>query len=168
MTGYGGWYEMRRLIGLAIAIVAGLGAVGFAVTASASTTGPKAVVGHIVGTWENDINGGGTGGFVVYSSGKVVAVDGAPFYGSFRIASNNVVGFADDGMENGYWVVTSAGRIYGTPDVCGSGEVLQGPRVSLKRGERVLGAIYPLDSDDDFSLVTNLGRTFEYACNFTD
>jgi hypothetical protein len=157
----------KRLIGVTMAIVAGLGAVGFAVSASASTPRHKAVTARIIGTWPNDVSIGGTGGFVVYSNGRVVTIDGAPFYGSFNVASNNVVGFADNSTENGYWVVTSRGKIYGTSGVCGSDEKLQGPRISLKSGERVLGAVSPSDVEDDFALVTSLHRTFNYGCNFT-
>jgi hypothetical protein len=149
-----------------VAVAAGLGAVGFAVSASASTSSPK-FVPHIIGSWPNDVSSGGTGGFVVYSNGRIVTIDGAPFYGSFNIATNNVVGFAGNGSENGYWVVTSTGKIYGTPGVCSSNETLQGPRVALRPGERVVGAISGSSFEKDFALVTSLGRTFEYGCNFT-
>jgi hypothetical protein len=157
---------MKRAIALTVAVVAGLGAVGFSISASASTARPKAVVGHIISAWPNDVSMGGTGGYIVWSNGKVVTIDGAPFYGSFNIPTNNVVGFAENGMENGYWVVTSTGAIYGTHGVCSSGETLQGPHVLLRPGERVVGAISSSGSLKDFALVTNVGRTFDYSCNF--
>lgn len=156
---------MKRLIALTVAVVAALGAVGFAVSASASTTTSKAAAGHIIGTWPNDVSSAGTGGFIVYSSGKVVTIDGAPFYGSFHVATNNVVGFADNSGENGYWVVTSTGKVYGTNGVCSSGETLHG-HISLRPGERVLGAVSASSFDNAFALVTNKGRTFQYGCQF--
>ncbi len=153
------------------ATLAGTAALALAVvvpvaTSAAGSPQPR-VAPHIISAWPNDVSMGGTGGYIVWSNGKVVTIDGAPFYGSFNIPTNNVVGFAENGMENGYWVVTSTGAIYGTHGVCSSGETLQGPHVTLRPGERVVGAISSSGSMKDFALVTNLDRTFDYGCNFT-
>jgi hypothetical protein len=157
----------RRILTATLAGVAAIGlAIAIPVTASASSSSQPKVAPHIVGTWPNDVSMGGTGGFIVWSNGRVETVDGAPFYGSFSIATNNVVGFAGNGTENGYWVVTSTGQIYGTHGVCSSGETLLGPHITLKAGERVIGAISGSSYTDDFALITNLGRIFDYGCNF--
>jgi hypothetical protein len=158
----------RHILAATFAGAAALGlAVAIPIAASAAGSSQPRVAAHIVSAWPNDVSIGGTGGYIVWSNGKVMTIDGAPFYGTFNIPTNNVVGFAENSSDNGYWVVTSTGKLYGTHGVCQSGETLQGQPVNLKPGEKVVGAVSASSMEDDFALVTNLGRTFNYGCEFT-
>jgi hypothetical protein len=157
----------RHIVAATFAGVAALAlAVAIPVAASATGSSQPRVAPHIVGAWPNDVSMGGTGGYIIWSNGKVVTIDGAPFYGSFNIPTNNVVGIAENGMENGYWVVTSTGQIYGTHGVCSDGETLHGRHIALRPGERVVGALSASTGEDDFALVTSQNRTFDYGCEF--
>ena len=153
--------KIRELVGIGVLATISIG--GFAIVpnaALASTSG-----GRVVGTWPAIIGAAGTGGYIVYNTGKVVVVDGAPNYGSFSVPTDNVVGFAENAEFEGYWVVTSTGKIYGTKGVCGSGEELMGAAVKLKAGESIVGAISGSSYSKDFALVTNTGQAFQYACH---
>jgi hypothetical protein len=151
---------MRELVGIGIVAAISIGGLAIVSNAAmASTSG-----GRVVGSWPAIIGAAGTGGYIVYSTGKVVVVDGAPNYGSFSIPTDNVVGFAENAEYEGYWVVTSTGKIYGTKGVCGSGDELKGVAVKLKAGESIVGAISGSSYSKDFALVTNTGQTFQYAC----
>lgn len=137
---------------------------GFAIVSSGALASTSA--GRIVGSWPDTIGAAGTGGYIVYSTGKVVSIDGAPNYGSFSVPGNDVVGFAESSEDDGYWVVTSTGKIYGTRSVCGSGEVLKGAAVTLRAGESIVGAISGSSFSNDFALVSNTRQTFQYACTY--
>lgn len=153
--------KIREVAAVGVLSAIAVGGLAIVSTTALASTNP----GRIVGSWP-DVIGSGTGGYIVYTTGRVVAVDGAPNYGTFSVSTDNVVGFAESEVDDGYWVVTRTGKIYGTKGACGSGEVLKGAAVKLSAGESIVGAISGSSYSNDFALVSNTGQTFQYACNF--
>lgn len=154
-----------RLIVTAVLAALAL-AVAIPVAASASN-GPKPRVApiagtQVIGTWPNDVNGGGAGGYVVWNTGKVVAVGDAPYYGSARPELDDIVGFAGDWKSGGYWLIGANGEIYPEGATCPN-KTLVGPADRPISG--VIGAIN-LDkrSVDGFDIVTASNRTYAFSC----
>jgi hypothetical protein len=132
-------------------------------TATVPTTTPTASV-HIVAAFPNDVTiTNSTGGYILYSNGRVNAVQGAPFYGDARKSGlNNFVTMAQDPLS-GYWLITSTGQIYaygskicsGPPGVVGPKQVV-GP---------IVGTIYPANSNTEgFTMVNAAGTLYSYSC----
>jgi hypothetical protein len=133
-------------------------------TAPTVTTAAPTGSVHIVAAFPNDVTiTNSTGGYVLYSNGRVNAVQGAPFYGDARKSGlNNFVTMAQDPL-NGYWLITSAGQIYayggkicaGPPGVVGPKNVV-GP---------IVGTIYPANSNaEGFTMVNAAGTLYSYSC----
>jgi len=126
--------------------------------------GPATTV-HIVGAWANNESGGTelSGGYELWSNGKVVPLEGARYYGSpVGSGLNNFVGMVPDYWSNGYWLVTSSGKIYSYGEVCKE-ERLTGPRNVPSSG--IVGAIDLKDTTNEgFDLVAASGAVFQFQC----
>lgn len=151
----------KILVSLAVIL-----AVVVPMAASAST--PKAAPKpHIIGTWPDDVTFNGDGGYVVWSNGRVQALSHAPSYGSLRLKKpvNNIVGFEADPMSGGYWLIAANATIYSLGSTC-QDQTLVGPKIVPKKG--VVGAVNLADSSNEgFEMVTSLGRTYSFSCQFS-
>ena len=89
---------------------------------------------------------------------------GAPNYGSATASGlNNFVGMVDDIRSNGYWLVTSTGRIFPFGSVC-QDQTLTGPRTLPGP---VVGAVdLKSQINEGFALVTATRATYAYECTF--
>lgn len=149
---------MRKLL-LALVVVGAV--VGGTATGSLAAAAPRA---HIIGAWP-DVYESGTGGWILWSNGKVVSVGEAPFYGDARHDRiNNVVGMlgSTEGGGGGYWLVTSTGRLLSFGPTCGAGGHLQGPRHVPTSG--VVGLVMRSDGYAGFRMVTASGAMFQFGC----
>ena len=99
--------KSRRIL---TAVVAGLAlVVALPVAASASSHRSAAPEPHLIGIWPDDVEGGGPGGYAVWNTGKVVALNHAPHLGSVEPPVTDIVGFVADTVDNGYWLVAANG-----------------------------------------------------------
>ena len=147
-----------------VAVAALALAVVIPVAASASGSPQPRVAPHIVGTWPNDVNMGGAGGYEVWNTGKVVALNHAPYYGSAKASPADIVGFASDPDSGGYWLIGANGHVYAEGTTC-QDQTLVGPKVKPTSG--VVGAIYQRDdTNEGFTMVTALGGLYSYTCEF--
>jgi hypothetical protein len=133
--------------------------------AASATTHPNATVKpHIIGTWPDDVNLSGAGGYVVWSNGKVQALSKAPSYGSLKLKKpvNDIVGFAADSLSGGYWLIGANGAVYGLGSTCQDQSL-----VAQKDRPRsdVVGAINTT-GDEGFEMVTSSGHTYSFTCQF--
>jgi hypothetical protein len=120
---------------------------------------------HVVGTFADDDGGQNTsGGWILWSNGRVQALLGAPNYGSATASGlNNFVGMVDDIQSNGYWLVTSTGRIFPFGTVC-QDQTLTGPKTLPAPA---VGAVnLKTQITEGFALVTATGATYAYECSF--
>jgi hypothetical protein len=154
------------MIKLAIATVscAAVTLSAFAGLADASPTAPR-VVPHVVGTWPDHSGSNTSGGWELWSNGKVVALQGAPsFGGAVSRGLNNFVGMVSDSTYDGYWLITSTGRVFPFGTVC-QNQKLVGPRNAPKSG--VVGAINLRSQiDEGFNIVNTKGQSFSFKCTF--
>jgi hypothetical protein len=140
-------------------------AIAIPIAASASSSPQPRVAPHIVGTWPNDVNMGGAGGYEVWNTGKVVALNHAPYYGSAKASPADIVGFAADGESGGYWLIGANGAVYSEGTTC-QDETLEGPKIEPKSG--VVGAVNQKNQyNEGFTMVTAAGHLFTYSCVFT-
>jgi hypothetical protein len=151
----------------ALATVA-LAAAVFAPVASASSNGsrrPASPSAHIVGTFaDNDSGTNTSGGWILYSNGLVEALAGAPNYGSAtHHGLNNFVGMADDTQSNGYWLVTSTGKVFSFGTTC-QDATLGGHAPSFG----IVGAIdQASQTNEGFDLVSSSGKLYPFTCNMS-
>jgi hypothetical protein len=157
--------KSRRILTVVLAALALAVAIPVAASASSNSQpkiAPHIVGTHVVGTWPNDANGGGPGGYEVWSTGKVVAVGDAPYYGSAKPGLNDIVGFAADSDSEGYWLIGANGQIYPEGSTCAN-KTLVGPADRPTSG--VIGAInLKTPSVDGFAMVTKSNRTYAFSC----
>lgn len=149
-----------------MAVVAAVAlAVAVPIGASASSHRSAVPEPHIIGLWPNDENFGGGGGYAVWNTGKVQALNGAPNYGSVSPPVTDIVGFASDPDSGGYWLIGANGHVYAEGTTC-QDQTLVGPKVKPTSG--VVGAIYQRDdTNEGFTMVTALGGLYSYTCEFT-
>ncbi len=141
-------------------------AVAIPIAASASTHHPSLLPKpHIVGVWPNDVSISGTGGYVVWNTGKVQAVGHAPYYGSVSKKVTNIVGFASDPDSGGYWLIAANGTVYAKGTTC-QFQKLIGPRDPPK--SKVVGAVNTTNGDEGFEMVTSADHLYSYTCQFVD
>lgn len=135
------------------------------VAASASIHPNAAPKPHIIGTWPDDVNLSGAGGYIVWSNGKVQALSKAPSYGSLKLKKsvNDIVGFAADSFSGGYWLIGANGVVYGLGSTC-QDQTLVAPKNRPKSG--VVGAINTTNGDEGFEMVTSSGHTYSFTCQF--
>jgi hypothetical protein len=170
--------KVRKIVAAGIGVSALLGtALAFmpgALAATRKTSGAAASVSagtlraprapHVIGTWPNDVSMSNAGGYLVWSNGHVQALGRAPYYGSANVPANNVVGFASDGLSDGYWLITSTGHHYSIGTTC-EFETLVGPKNPPRSG--VVGAVNLSGDDEGFNMVTSNGHLFPYRCQFS-
>ena len=155
-------HHIRSTAVVAVAAVAL--AIAIPMAASASGSPQPRVAPHIVGTWPNDVNMGGAGGYEVWNTGKVVALNHAPYYGSAKGISD-IVGFAADPDGGGYWLIGANGKVFSEGTTC-QDETLRGPRIKPTSG--VVGAVNETnDTNEGFTMVTAAGHLYSYTCQFT-
>jgi hypothetical protein len=159
-------------------VTTGAGAVAMAVALTVATVGPGLAVAtpsrpggahraapRIVGTWANDQSGSTqlSGGYELWSNGKVVALDGAQYLGDAAGAGqDDFVGMVTDFWSAGYWLVTSTGRVYAYGKVC-QDQALVRPRNVPSYG--IIGAINLANSvDEGFDLVGANGAVYQFQC----
>jgi len=123
------------------------------------------VVPHVVGTWPDESGSDTSGGWQLWSSGKVVALQGAPYFGGAASHHlNNFVGMVGDSFNDGYWLITSTGKVFPFGTVC-QGQKLVAPRGAPKSG--VVGAIHLRSQvDEGFDIITKSGRSYSFKCEF--
>jgi hypothetical protein len=147
------------------ALVIGLATITATATSAAAATTTRtakpALASHVVAIYGDDVSGDNTGGYVLYNNGLVHAI-WAPFYGDAVGKATNFVAMAQE--SDGYWLITSTGKIFTFGSGCGSGEVLQGPS---KFNAPIVGAIYPERGTliGAFDIMSSKGTTYEFECN---
>ncbi len=136
-------------------------------TTLAAPTGPA----HVVGAFPA-FGGNETGGYVLYSTGRLDALDGAPFYGDARKAGlDNFVTMAD--TSDGYWLITATGQVFTYGGISGDcqGDTISRPTnlVGPVIGTLFLSAKQQNNSNIDagFLMVTSAGDIYTYACRST-
>ena len=141
----------------------------FLIGGSAFVMLPKASAkaAHLVGVFPDNMSGTSTGGYMLYSDGRVVPLQGAPYYGNgLATRLTNFVALITDPLGNGYWIVTANGKHFARGTTCTGGEVLQGP-AHIPANVPIVGAINPSGSlNEGFDLVASTGRVYSYQCNF--
>jgi len=154
---------MRKVIAGMLVALAAVGATAFgALEAGASTGG--AMKPHIVGTWADDTNlGASTGGWELWSNGRVVALQGAAdFGGAASHKLNDFVGMVGDTLGDGYWLVTSTGQVFPFGSVC-LDKTLKRPRGVPASG--IVGAVNLMSQTvEGFDLVSSNGAVFPFRC----
>jgi hypothetical protein len=146
------------------------------ILASALLAAPATVAGvasaapapHIVAAFPDTLGFNSAGGYVLYSNGKVDALDGAPFYGDARRTGlNDFATLAEDTQGNsGYWLVTTTGKVYPYGGLC-QGDTIQEPKITgpivgtltLTLGQQNSGSV-----DDGFQMVNARGTVYPYLC----
>jgi hypothetical protein len=81
---------------------------------------------------------------------------------------NDFVGMiaSDELGGEGYFLVTSTGKVDSFGPTCGSGSSLVAP--AHLPTSRVIGLIEPADNTHVFAMVTANGLTFGFQCDFND
>ena len=105
----------------------------------------------------------GSGGYTLYSNGKLNAQLGAPFYGDARKSGlNNFTAMAQS--LGGYWLINSAGRFFQYGDPCFFGKVTAPKGVTGP----IIGAIGfgANDRGQGFQAVNAAGKLFRFGCSF--
>ncbi len=152
----------RKLHLLGLLIITGLlGAIAVGVH-SAGATSPATKV-HIVGTWADETTSNLSGGWVLWSNGNVEPFAGATNYGNAtRYRLNDFVGIIGDVNDDGYWLITSTGRIYTYGSTCNGGSLVD---TSGTPQYGVIGAIHLSNQTlEGLSLVTQRGRVYPFVC----
>jgi hypothetical protein len=104
------------------------------------------------------------GGYVLWSNGRVQAIDGAPYYGSVTKKVNDIVGFQSDGVGGGYWIIGANGAVYSRGSTC-QDETLVAPRGAPK--SKVVGATnLKSEFNEGFEMITTAGHSFAFTCQF--
>ena len=134
---------MKKVVLASLAVTL---AMAVPIAAAANTRASKAPKPHIIGTWPNDVALPGSGGYIVWSNGRIQAMSHAPNYGSLRLRKpvNDIVGFAADGWGAGpycFWLIAANGAVYSVGHTCVD-EHLVGPKDAPKEG--VVGAVNPV------------------------
>ena len=159
---------MNRYLGPAAA--AALALTLSAVGAGLASATPKHLaapreVPHIVGTWANDQSGSTqlSGGYELWSNGRVVALQGAQFHGdAVGSGQDDFVGMVTDFWSVGYWLITSTGRVYSYGKVC-QDQNLVGPKKVPTSG--IVGAIDLSNSENEgFDMVSATGTAYQFQC----
>ena len=152
----------------AIVVVAAVMCTGGTAVAAASSAQGHAPNPHIVAVVPY-VNGG-TGGYILYSNGKLLADDGAPFYGDARSKGiSSFAAVAQDGSGTGYWLVTTTGQVFTFGNLC------QGDAVSeSKIPPPIVGTMFLSQAqqnngniDTGFLMVDAQGKVGAYTCNFS-
>jgi hypothetical protein len=160
---------MKKVVLASLAVTL---AMAVPIAAAANTRASKAPKPHIIGTWPNDVALPGSGGYIVWSNGRIQAMSHAPNYGSLRLRKpvNDIVGFAADGWGAGpycVWLIAANGAVYSVGHTCVD-EHLVGPKDAPKEG--VVGAVNPVGTlngaEEGFVMVTSSGRTYRFTCQF--
>ncbi len=158
---------MRKAAALATAVLMS-GMAGGSAFASLSRSDAQVINSHVVSAVP-DANGG-TGGYVLYSNGKLLALGGAPFYGDARAKGlNDFSAIGQDGNSSGYWLVTATGQVFTFGNVC------QGDRIAeAKVAPPIVGTMFMsraqqnnVNIDTGFLMVNAEGNVFTYACQLT-
>lgn len=120
---------------------------------------------HLVGTWANDQDGGTqtSGGYELWSNGKVVPLQGAAGYGDAAgTGQDDFVGMVTDYWATGYWLVTSTGKVYAYGRVC-QDQRLVGPKHVPTSG--IVGGVDMKGTNiEGFDLVGANGTTYQFQC----
>jgi hypothetical protein len=120
---------------------------------------------RVVGTWADNQSGGTqvSGGYELWSNGRVVPLQGAAFYGdAAKSGSNDFVGMITDYWSTGYWLITSSGQVFSYGQVCKE-QRLVGPAHMPSSG--IVGAVNLKDQDNEgFNMVTSTGATYGFRC----
>jgi hypothetical protein len=151
---------MRRLVTGLLAVVGLVGGGAIAAPSPSAAAAPR-----IVGTWPNTSETA-TGGWILWSNGKVRPAGEAPFYGDARGSGlNDFVGMiaSNDAGGAGYFLVTSTGKVRSFGPVCGSGGTLAPPAHLPTSG--VVGLISRSDGYAGFEMVTSTGSMFGFTCD---
>jgi hypothetical protein len=150
----------------AVVAVLAVGGLVASTTHASGSTAPKASKAHIVGTWPNDVSESGSGGYAIWNNGRVQALGHAPFYGSVKKATSDIVGFAADEVSGGYWLIGANGAVFSLGTTC-QFETLVAPKNRPSSG--VVGAIsLSSDLNEGFNMVTKSGHLYAFTCQFTD
>jgi hypothetical protein len=157
---------LRRVLSATLGGAAALAlAVAIPVAASASSHQSAAPEPHLIGIWSDDVLAGGPGGYAVWNTGKVVALNHAPYFGSVKPPVTDIVGFAADTQDNGYWLIAANGAVFSKGSTCES-ETLVGPKVKPTSG--VVGVYQSNNGNEGFTMVNAFGRLYPYMCQFID
>ena len=136
--------------------------------AGATDSSRASAAPRVVGVFPNNMSGTSSGGYILYSNGKVIPLAGAPYYGAgTNKRLNDFVALITDQAGNGYWLITKTGMSFSYGTTCSNGEVLQGPK-TLPAGTVVIGAVNTGGSfNEGFDLVSSTAKTYSYQCNFS-
>jgi hypothetical protein len=141
-----------------------------AASATVAGVASAAPAPHIVAAFPDTLGVNSAGGYVLYSNGKVDALDGAPFYGDARQTGlNDFVTLAEDTKgNNGYWLVTATGKVYTYGGLC-QGDTIQEPKITGPIvGTIALSLAQQNNSnvDDGFQMVNARGTVYPYLCMY--
>jgi len=121
---------------------------------------------HLAGVFPNDMLGTSTGGYLLYSNGRITALSGAPLYGNGVAKKlNDFVGMVTDISGNGYYLVTTTGKYFSFGPTCKQPFHLVRPRVPAHAS--IVGAINPTSYfTGGFEMVSKTGRLYAVKCTF--
>jgi hypothetical protein len=123
---------------------------------------------HIIGAWANGSEQWmiyiPTGGYVLWSNGRVTALNRASFYGDARASGlNNFVGLVSDYGSEGYWLVTSSGKVFAFGPTCSTGGTLTAPKSAPS--SNVIGVIdQGANNNEGFAMITSSGKRYNFSC----
>lgn len=157
--------RLSRVTALAIATSM---AVGLTVTTTV-TVASAAPAPHIVGAYPDTMGFNNAGGYVLYSNGRVNAIDGAPFYGDARTSGlDDFTTMAEDLQGGkGYWLVTATGKVFTYGGTC-EGDTISAPKdvigpivgtLQLSLAQQNNGNV-----DTGFQMVNAKGTVYPYLC----
>lgn len=137
--------------------------------ASVSTSAHAAPAPRVVGAFPNTVGFTSAGGYVLYNNGKVNALNSAPFFGDAR--KSGLTNFAALAQTyNGYWLVTSTGKVYTYGSVC-QGDKISAPK---KVVSPIVGTLYLSQAqmknsnlDTGFQMVNASGTVYSYLCLYS-
>jgi hypothetical protein len=137
--------------------------------ASVATSALGAPAPRVVGAFPNTVGVTSAGGYVLYNNGKVNALNSAPFYGDAR--KGGLTNFAALAQTyNGYWLVTSTGKVYTYGPVCQGDKILAPKKlVSPIIGTLNLSQAQMNNSNIDtgFQMVNAKGNVYSYFCLYS-
>ena len=136
--------------------------------ASVATSAHAAPAPRVVGAFPNTVGVTSAGGYVLYNNGKINALNSAPFYGDAR--KSGLTNFAALAQTyNGYWLVTSTGKVYTYGSVC-QGDKISAPK---KVVSPIIGTLYLSQAqmkssnvDTGFQMVNASGTVYSYLCSY--
>jgi hypothetical protein len=153
---------VRKLVTSVLLVVALGGASLFAASLSTAPQAGAAAAPRLVGTWPDTYSG--SGGWMLWSNGSVHALENAPFFGdASKKGLNSFVGMVPDAAGDGYWLLTSTGRVYPFGHTCAD-EVLKGPAHVPTSG--IVGGIDRSDGIEGFDMVTSRGGVYGFKCTY--